>query len=161
MWKTLGHYLDGFGWAAAITHAGLASVGTAEPFLKASHLPRTRHAHQVSALALSKLQHDAYLERAAGITAEDRTEEDWKQSMVTKSPTFKYWDTTLRIEILGLTSVRAHRERDFPLYVETLKALAPWFFAIDHQNHNRRVPIHISYMREVPQRLASLSEETP
>ncbi len=51
------------------------------------------------------------------------------RAMITKSPTFQYWDTILKIEILGLMFVRAHREQDFPLYVESLKALVPWFFA--------------------------------
>eukprot|EP00745_Piridium_sociabile_P012394 TRINITY_DN190_c0_g1_i6.p1 TRINITY_DN190_c0_g1~~TRINITY_DN190_c0_g1_i6.p1 ORF type:complete len:743 (+),score=169.21 TRINITY_DN190_c0_g1_i6:247-2475(+) len=72
------------------------------------------------------------------------------QSMVRKSPTFQYWDTILRIELLGLTFVRAHRERDFPLYVESMKALAPWFFALDHHNYARWVPIHIRDMESLP-----------
>lgn len=77
MWKTLGDYLDGSEWVTAITQAGIASVGTAESFLNASHLKRKRHAHQVNALGLSKLQHDAYLQNFSGATTKYRTEEDW------------------------------------------------------------------------------------
>ena len=54
-----------------------------------------------------------------------------------KSPTYQYWDTVLQLEILGLIFVRFHREQDFPLYVESLKGLASWFFALDHQNNAR------------------------
>ena len=56
MWKTYGDYLDGSGWTNALVQAGIASSGTADSFLKVSHLTRTRHAHQVTALALAKLQ---------------------------------------------------------------------------------------------------------
>lgn len=70
--------------------------------------------------------------------------------MAARSPTFHYWDTILRLEILGLIFVRAHREQDFPLYVETLKALVPWFFALDHQNYARWLPVHIRDMESLP-----------
>ena len=48
-----------------LTQAGIASSGTADSFLKAAHLTRTRHGHQVCALALSKLQQDAFLSSEA------------------------------------------------------------------------------------------------
>lgn len=54
------------------------------------------------------------------------------------------------MEILGLIFVRSmHREQDFPLYVESLKGLAPWFFALDHQNYARWIPIHIRDMESL------------
>ena len=36
---------------------------------------------------------------------------------------------------MGLIFVRAHREQNFPLYVETLKAVVPCCFALDHHNY--------------------------
>ena len=62
MWTTFGDYLEASGWTTALNQAGIASSGTADSFLKASHLTRTRHAHQLSVLALSKLQHDAFMQ---------------------------------------------------------------------------------------------------
>lgn len=64
IWNTFGDYLELSGWTTALTQAGIASSGTADSFLKAAHLTRTRHAHQVSALALSKLQEDAFHQTA-------------------------------------------------------------------------------------------------
>ena len=61
MWKTFGDYLEGSGWTDALTQVGIASSGTADTLLKASHLTRTRHAHQVTAVALARLQTDAFL----------------------------------------------------------------------------------------------------
>ena len=79
--------------------------------------------------------------------------------MITKSPTFLYWDTILKMEILGLLFVRAHREQDFPLCVESLKAIVPWFFALDHQNYARWIPIHICDMQSLPTSVLQEFEE--
>ena len=115
-------------------------TGTADSFLKSSHLTRTRHAHQVSALALYEFQQQTFLASAEGVHSGDK--EVWK-SMIEKCPTFQYWDTVLQMELLGLIFVRAHRERNITLYVESLKPLAPWFFGLDHYHYARWLPIHI------------------
>ena len=70
--------------------------------------------------------------------------------MVKKSPTFQFWDTVLRMEIMGLIFVRAHRQANFPLYVESLRSLVPWFFALDHHHYARWVPVHIRDMESLP-----------
>ncbi len=82
LWKILGDYLAGSGWtaalteagvyssaalteagvysSAALTEAGVYSSGTVESLLTASHLTKTRHAHQVFLAALGTLQHQAF-----------------------------------------------------------------------------------------------------
>ena len=52
--------------------------------------------------------------------------------MIAKSPTFIFWDLILRYETLILIFVRAHKEKNFPLYVNVLEELAPLFFALEH-----------------------------
>ena len=111
MWKTYGDYVDGSGWTNALIQAGIASSGTADSFLKASHLTRTRHAHQVTALVLAKLQDEAFLHNRGVIN--DEAKEEWKQEMAQKSPTFQYRDTVLNMELLGLMFIRSHREGIF------------------------------------------------
>ena len=123
MWNTFGDYLGGSGWTTALTQANVASSGIADSFLNASHLTRTRHGYQVSLLALHKLQDDAFLSCTEG-PHNAEMKEAWRQSMIQKCPTFKYWDTVLQIELLGLVLVRAHHECNFPLYTDSLKALA-------------------------------------
>ena len=56
--------------------------------------------------------------------------------MITKIPIFQYGVTILNMEILDLISLRAHREQipPPPLYVDSLNALAPCFFALDREN---------------------------
>ena len=73
--------------------------------------------------------------------------------MTETSPTFKYWDMVLRIEIQILIFIRAHREKDFPLYVEALESLAFLFFAMDHFNYSRWIPVHLRDMTSLPVKL--------
>ena len=70
--------------------------------------------------------------------------------MCQKSPTFMYWDFILRYETLILIFVRAHREKKFLLYVEVLEKLTPLFFALDHVNYSRWIPVHIRGMKFLP-----------
>ena len=60
--------------------------------------------------------------------------------MIGRSPTFQFWDTVLRYEIIVLMFVRAHRTKDFNLFVETLEALVSCFFCLDHINYARWIP---------------------
>ena len=58
--KTIGNLLKESGWTAVLTEAGIASSGTAESFLPASSVTKTRLAHQVTACMLYKLLQCAY-----------------------------------------------------------------------------------------------------
>ena len=45
----LGKWLEGSGWSSALVEAGIVTSGRAEVMLSASHVKRTRYAHQVTA----------------------------------------------------------------------------------------------------------------
>ena len=60
MWTTLGDYLACSGWTAALTEAGIVTAGKADSFLKTSHLTRTHRMHQLTCVALEKLQKEAF-----------------------------------------------------------------------------------------------------
>ena len=66
--------------------------------------------------------------------------------MIAKSPTFMFWDLIL----CDKNFVRAHRERNFHLYVNVLEELALLFFALDHVNYARWLPVHIRDMKSLP-----------
>ena len=61
LWNTLWDVLEGSGWTAALTQADVASSDTADSYLKATHLTRTRHAHQVTLLTLHQLRKEAFM----------------------------------------------------------------------------------------------------
>lgn len=107
----------------------------------------------MTAAALSKLQSDAY--RAQN---DDSTYDDWRQNMM-KYPTFQFWDLILKYERLILIFIRAHRERNFRVYVDVLEELVPMFFALDHINYARWLPIHIRDMKVLPLTIKEQFEE--
>ena len=65
LWNTVGDLLDGSGWTTALTESEVASSGTADSFLKVSHITRTRHAHQVTVCVLQKLLNEAFNQRVS------------------------------------------------------------------------------------------------
>jgi hypothetical protein len=54
----------------------------------------------VSVLALTKLQQDAFMD-----VANEETKEAWINDMITKSPTFQYWNTILNMNMLAVMFV--------------------------------------------------------
>ena len=99
--KIIGNLIDESGWTTAIFKAGVASSGVADSLLKATHVTRTRHAHQITADSLSILQHDVnerYKETLlVGENVLDFT--DWCGKMRAEQPQFKYWSVELEMEL--------------------------------------------------------------
>jgi len=63
------------------------------------------------------------------------------------------------MEFEGLIFIRSYHEEKFHLYVESLKTLVPWFFALDHHNYARWLPIHIRDMESLPAPILKEFEE--
>ena len=77
--------MEDSGWTSALTESEVASSGTADSFLKVAHLTRTRHAHQITLLALHKLQKEAFL-----LSENFESEVEWRNDMRKRCPTFKF-----------------------------------------------------------------------
>lgn len=84
---------------------------------------------------------------------------DWENTMKQRSPTFLFWDLVMKYKTLILIFVRVHRERDFSLFMEVLEQLVPLFFALDHINYARWVPIHIRDMKSLPESIGREFQE--
>ena len=78
------------------------------------------------------------------------TIEDWVAVVYKDKPTIKFWLLTCQYQKLVLMSIRSHRERKFKLMVATLKMLVPIFFALDHHNYARLVPVFIRDLESLP-----------
>ena len=141
LWNTLGDVLENSGWTAALTEAEVASSGTASSFLKVAYLAKTRHAHQITLLALKKLQHDAFLQSASNIS-----EEAWVETICKQRS---------HIHILGLysearnpyTSICSYSQRK--KFLSVCQKMAPLFFALDHVNYARWMSVHIHDMKSL------------
>ena len=123
---TIGDLLDGSGWTHALALANIATPGTAESFLKTTHVTRTRHAHQVTASALSILLHTAY-DAYSCEESEPKWFDKWCVNRVEVSPQFQYWLIIMRLEQLILVYVISLRDSKCSLYVAVLTKLAPFF----------------------------------
>ncbi len=93
------------------------------------------------------MKKEAYAQRA---DADSQLFQVWETRLRGRSPTFQFWDMILRYETMILMFVRAHREKCFSLYVQVLEELVHLFFALDHVNYARWVPVHLRDMRSLP-----------
>ena len=150
LWIALGDLLASSGWTDGLVDVDVATSGTADSLIKCTHIMRTRHAHQLTVLALSALQKNAYDLLSKDSSFHDSFDK-WRVKMIKKSPTFLYWDMVLPIEVLVLIFSRAHRERNFLLYSETLEAIMFIFFAVDHYNYSRWASVHLRDMKSLPE----------
>lgn len=48
---------------------------------------------------------------------------EWKAQMVAKSPTFRFWQLILELELLGMIFVHTQRQDNLDLYVQYLKEM--------------------------------------
>ena len=146
--KTLGNFLEGSGWVECLIEAGIASSGVADSFLKASHVTRTRYAHEVTVCALMNLLKKSYENYVTENIEDDQqlTMDEWCEKRKAETPQFHYWLTCLDIEMLVFNFVRSLRSGNFQMYINSISKLTPWFFSLNHTNYARWMPIHIRDM---------------
>ena len=147
--KTLSGWLRGSGWVQALVQSEIATPGTADSFLRAAHVTRTRRAHQITATTLHILQRRAYTRHCMTDfdDAEDLPEfEDWCHRRAKDIPHFQYWSTVLELEMLLLVYVHSLRQASFAMYLAALTELVPLFHALDHTHYSRRIPVHLRDM---------------
>lgn len=106
--KVIGDWLEDSGWVEALTQAKVASAGTAKCFLKASHVTRTRHAHQVTASTFYIWLKKAYTQYLETLEPGCQPEsfDDWCKERVQEIPQFQFWHSALQLELLALTYVK-------------------------------------------------------
>ena len=147
-WKTLGDWLENCGCTPLLVDANFCTSGKADSFLKASHVSRTRYAHQVTACCLFILMHKAYQEFCQSLSDNNirLSFEEWRSNKAAASPHFKLWAITLDGELCILNFVQSLRQGNFKLDINSLIKIAPWFFALDHHHYACWLPVHIRDM---------------
>ena len=105
LWTAIGKLLGNSGWNTLLAEADVTTAGIAESLLHASHLKRTRLAHEISLVAFSKFKSEAY-----DSTDKSLSEQDWEQEMNATSPTFFYWNMILSLQKKVFTMIRSFRE---------------------------------------------------
>lgn len=153
LWNAMGDLLEGSGWTELLEDASIATSGTADSFLKSTHIMKTRYSHQITVLVLTKLMQDAFE------ASNEMDMEVWKEIMIASSPTFQFWNMIIELEILILIVIRSQREANFRLYVDSLKSLMFLFFSLDRPNYSRWLTIHIRDMESLPSAIRQEFEE--
>ena len=146
--KALGDLLKGSGWTGALVQAGVATPGTADSFLKASHLTQARRAHQVTASSLYLLLQKAYTEYSTDLDGGNNlmSLDEWRTERAASCPQFHFWCIILQLELVVMIYVRSIREANFQLYIDALTKIVPWFFALGHTHYARWIPVHLRDM---------------
>ena len=158
--RAIGDWLENSGWTSALTQANIATAGKADSFLNASHVSRSRHAHQVTACSLHILKQRAHKIYIESVIDEDMADfKAWESKRTNECPQFQFWSITLNFQLSILMFVRSIREGNFKLYIQTLKQPIPWFFALDHINYARWLPVHLRDIVSLPEKNPELLNE--
>lgn len=160
--KTIGDLLKGSGWVQALVQADIATTGTADSFLRAAHVTRTRRVHQVTVAALYMLQHQAYSSYCQSCTRDGQPAlafKEWCQQKEEVCPQFQYWATVMELELCVLIYIRSLRQSSFQMYLDALTELVPWFFSMDHTNYARWLPVHLKDMTELSRMHPEVAKE--
>lgn len=100
----MGKWLDNSGWVAAICQSGIASPGTADSFLKATHIANTCHAHLVTAATLHllmKKSSEDYIKE----TSVPMNHDMWQRTMEEQSRQFKFWLIAIQFQLTVATFI--------------------------------------------------------
>ena len=62
-----------------------------------------------------------------------------------------FWNSYLEMVKVLMNFLRATREGDQALHLECIKKMLPWFFAYDHTNHARYLPVYLAHMILLPE----------
>ena len=102
--KALGRWVDGSGWTEALVNASVTTSGVANSFITASHITRTRRAHQLTAASLYILMRKAYADYFESYESNGKAQtlNEWKEEKLKKCPQFLYWATVVDLELLCL-----------------------------------------------------------
>ena len=141
--KAIGSLLAGSGWVEAISDAGITTAGSAEGLLSASNARRSRRAHEVTLSALHILQHLAFDK----LCDKNVTFDDWCEQQRADHRQFAFWSSVMQFQTAILVFVRALRDSNFELYVQSLLDLLPWFFILDRTNYSRWLSVHVRDMQ--------------
>lgn len=66
-----------------------------------------------------------------------------------RSQTFKHWASFLEAADLLLRLIRADKEADFNLYLQTVMEMVPFFHMAGRVNYARHTPVYVSAMRQL------------
>ena len=62
-----------------------------------------------------------------------------------------FWNSYLEMVEVLINFVRATREGNWAMHLEGIKEMLPWFFAYNHTNYARYLPVYLAHMMLLPE----------
>ena len=134
----IGNWLDGSGWTNIFERAKITTTVRIESYLSGSKEKRTRYTHEVSLASLTHLSILSYQKQST-----IKNYATWKAAQRSHSVNAKYWFTVIEMEALYFMFIKSVRIGHFETFLECFKAVLPWFFALDHTQYSRWMPVFI------------------
>ena len=78
---------------------------------------------------------------------------------LSQQPTFKFWSTYLEMVELLLDFIRANRDGNWQLHLDTFAAMLPWMTVYDHVNYARWGPVYLADMKALPHTAPEVYQE--
>ena len=132
-----GKLIRGSGLDTIMQHSDLSTIGGATALVDVNHIKRSRYCLQISVVAIYRLLKAAHFESKSHLQPLE-----WLDRMSETSEMCFYWRVILLYELQFLVFLRAIREGNFKLYLETLFRFLRWYFALDKYNYARWATIH-------------------
>ena len=152
--RAISDWLEGSGWTQALEKGNISTNGRIESFLSGKKVKRTRYAHQVSLAVLLQLAEKAFEEQE-----EFKDFETWKESKTKENANLCFWFHAIELETLLFSLTKCLRDADFGLFVQCIKEIMPWMFALDHTHYARRMSVFLKDLQLIPSKYKSIFEE--
>ena len=155
--KLIGDVLRDSEWSRLLAQAGIFTPGVFDKLTFISYTKRTRRSHQITLAALHILKTKAFESR------EDKTVdfETWVNRMLQSSGVSNvfYRNLVQELEANVLIFIKSIRIRNWKMYVKSLKAFCPCFFALNHHLYARWASVHIRDIEVLQESSSDLIEE--
>ena len=90
------------------------------------------------------MQYRAYNNRDTDTEDEPLGFDEWCSKGEDSCHKFQYWATAVFIVY------RSQRQSSFSMYLDDLTEFVPWFFAVDHSDYARCIPVPLRDNTELP-----------
>ena len=143
LWSVSGDSLCESGWTTVVTNSGVSTSGTAESYIGASHICRTRYVHTVSVAAIYLIQRRAYNEYVDINPGEIMSFEVWLTNLCHTNSQADYWNKSKELDLAILQFCKSCHTGDLDLHLESLEQLMGWITILDHHHYARNLPVYI------------------
>ena len=139
-----GSLIEGSGLDKIMASCGVSIVGT-DSLVSVNHIKRAKYCTQVAACVMFSLLTSAHEK-----SGDKGPVLQWLKNQSEESKMCHYWYIIIDLMLNLLIFVRSIRERNFSLYVLSLKQFVKWYYACDHYHYACWVTIHLYDLVNLP-----------